>query len=175
MTDDTLLDGVLQREGGFSDQPADRGSFTKFGITAKTLGLWRKLGRQATRAEVQALGLDEARAILRHLYIVAPGFDAITDPALRALVVDDGILSGQATATMALQRALGVTVDGVFGPQTRAALAATDPVVAHVRVVKARLVRYAQIVEKDRTQGDFIEGWIVRALGFLDDHGRPRA
>lgn len=175
MTDVDLIDGVIAREAGYVDHPADRGSATKYGITAKTLGMWRQLGRPATRAEVQALDLPEARAIYRQLFIVAPGFTAITTPALRALVVDDGILSGPATAIETLQRCLGIHDDGVFGPRTRAAVEAADPVTLHVRVVKARVIRYAQIVEADPTQAVFVEGWVRRALGFLDDFGRPCA
>ena len=175
MIDDTLLDGLIAREGGYVDHPADRGSATKYGVTARTLGMWRQLGRPATRAEVQALELQEARNIYRQIYIVGPGFDAITTPALRALVVDDGILSGPATAIETLQRCLGIRDDGVFGPRTRAAVEAADPVTLHVRIVKARVIRYAQIVEADPTQAVFIEGWARRALGFLDDFGRPRA
>lgn len=175
MTEAEIIADVINREGGYVDHPSDRGGATKFGITASTLGAWRTLGRPATRAEVQALELPEAQAIYRQQYILGPGFDAILDPVLRATVVDDGILSGPATAIQTLQRALGVAVDGVLGPRTRAAISATDPVVLHVRVVKARLIRYAQIVKRDRSQGDFIEGWVRRALEFLDDRGGPRA
>lgn len=175
MTERDILDGVIEREQGFVDHPHDRGGPTKFGVTAETLGTWRRLGRPATRDEVRALELDEARQILRHEFILGPGFDAISDPVLRVMVIDDGILSGPATATRTLQRVLGVRDDGVFGPRTAAALRAADPVSVGVRFVKARVVRYAQIVERDRSQSDFIEGWCRRALGFLDDHGTPRA
>lgn len=174
MTEAEIIADVIEREGGFSDHRSDRGSFTKYGITAATLGAWRKLGRPATRAEVQALDLPETRAIYRQQYIVGPGFDAIRDPALRANVIDDGILSGPVTAIETLQRALGVPADGVLGPRTKAAIATADPVVLHVRVVKARLIRYVQIVERDGTQRAFLEGWVRRALGFLDDRGGPR-
>lgn len=175
MTDATIIADVIDREGGFVDHPSDRGGATKYGITAATLGAWRKLGRPATCAEVQALDVRDAGAIYRQQYILGPGFDAILDSALRVNVIDDGILSGPVTAIETLQRALGVAADGVLGPRTKAAIAAADPVVLHVRVVKARLIRYAQIVKRDRSQGDFIEGWVRRALGFLDDRGGPRA
>lgn len=175
MTEDAIIADVLEREQGFADHPSDRGGPTKFGITATTLGAWRKFGRPATRAEVQALDLPEARAIYRHLFIEAPGFDAIAYPPLRAQVIDDGVLSGPYEATQTLQEVLGVPADGVFGPRTRAALSAHDPVGVHVRFLKARLMRYATIVHDRRSQGDFIKGWVSRALGFLDDTGRPRA
>ena len=64
-TIEQILDDILRREGGYVNHPADRGGPTNFGITAQTLGSWRKLGRPATAAEVQALTEPEARAIYR--------------------------------------------------------------------------------------------------------------
>lgn len=173
MTEAEILDGVVAREGGFVDDPTDRGGATKWGITAGTLGAWRKLGRPATREEVRALDLADARAIYRQMYITAPGFTSIADGPLRAQMVDDGVLSGTRTAIMTLQRALGVAADGVIGPSTRAALREADPITVHVRVVKARLLRFGAIVREDPAQSRFLVGWMTRALGFLDDHGRP--
>jgi lysozyme family protein len=175
MTESEIIDGVLEREAGFSEHPSDRGSFTNHGVTAKTLGAWRKLGRQATREEVRALKVEEARTIYHHMYITGPGFDAIRYAPLRAQVIDDGVLSGPYEATQTLQDVLGVPSDGVFGPRTRAAVAASDPIPLHVRFLKARLVRYAKIVRDNPSQADFIHGWVVRAIGFLGDDGRPRA
>lgn len=175
MTEAEIIDDVIARERGFADHPNDRGGPTKYGITASTLGQWRQMGRPATRDEVRALELSEAQAIYRHLYIEAPGFDAITAAPLRAQVIDYGVLSGSYAATVALQRALEVEADGVFGKRTRAALLAADPVMVHVRVLKHRLRRFAQIVEADHSQAVFLEGWTMRALTFLADDGRPRA
>jgi ferredoxin-NADP reductase len=96
-TIEQILDDILRREGGYVNHPADRGGPTNFGITAQTLGSWRKLGRPATAAEVQALTEPEARAIYRQQYITGPGFETITHPALLHLLVDaeDGRLDVQ--------------------------------------------------------------------------------
>lgn len=90
-TIEQILDDILRREGGYVNHPADRGGPTNFGITAQTLGNWRKLGRPATATEVQALTENEASAIYRQQYISGPGFDAITHPALLHLLVDAGV------------------------------------------------------------------------------------
>jgi lysozyme family protein len=62
---DAILDEVLRREGGYVNHPADHGGPTKFGIIAKTLGDWRRLGRAATAQEVAALTVEDSRAIYR--------------------------------------------------------------------------------------------------------------
>jgi len=104
---DTILDEIIRREGGYVNHPSDRGGPTNFGITAQTLGAWRKLGRPATAAEVQALTETEARAIYRHQYITGPGLDVITHPGLLHLLVDAGVHSGPKQAVQWLQSALG--------------------------------------------------------------------
>ncbi len=120
MSIDALIDDILVREGGFVDHPADRGGPTHYGITQATLSRWRQ--QPVTVQDVQALTLEEARAIYRHDYIERPGFLRIPDERLRALLVDWGVHSGPQTAIRALQRVLGVRLDGVLGPQTLASL-----------------------------------------------------
>lgn len=43
MTDDELIDGILEREGGFTNDPDDRGDPTSFGINAAAWGSYRGL------------------------------------------------------------------------------------------------------------------------------------
>lgn len=167
MTVDRIITNVLRREGGYVDDQVDRGGATKFGVTAATLGAWRRLGRHATRAEVAALTEDEAREIYRQRYVVDPGFERIADGALRAQLVDDGVLSGPATAIMALQRVLGVNVDGKLGPQTLAKLEMSDKAWVRRALLKDRALRFARIVQRDPTQSRFLVGWLTRALEFL--------
>lgn len=166
MTETDILDGLIEREGGYVDDPNDRGGTTHWGVTAQTLGEWRHLGRSASRAEVQALTETEARTIYRARYIEQPGFTwaAIPYGPLQAQVIDDGVLSGTYTATRTLQQALGVTVDGVLGPQTRAALRAADLPAVHRAYLRARVRRLLDIVVADPTQAEYIRGWVDRAI-----------
>lgn len=113
---------VFGDEGGYSNHPKDPGGATKYGITAATLGSWRKLGRRATPAEVQALTLAEATQILDRQYaqpIRYPELPAGLDYA----VFDYAVNSGPAQAAKTLQRILGVDADGVIGAQTLEAIA----------------------------------------------------
>ena len=162
MTVETLIDDILQREGGFVDHPADRGGPTKHGITKGTLSRWR--GRAMTTADVKALELGEARDIYRAEYIVQPGFLDIADP-LRVQLVDFGVHSGPAQAVRALQRVLGVTPDGVMGPVTRAvALSCHAETVA--RLVWQERVRYLAhvIALRPTTSAPFVDGWLSRCF-----------
>lgn len=168
MTIDDVISGIIAREGGYVDDPADRGGSTKYGITARVLGEWRTLSRAATRLEVRTMPEYEARDIYRARYVVGPGFDKIADTALVAMLVDDGVLSGPVTAVKALQRALGQIEDGVLGGRTLAALGTANVSALRLALVKDRAIRFARIVQRDPSQAKFITGWLTRALDFLD-------
>lgn len=98
MTVEDVITGILDREGGYVDHKDDRGGPTKFGITAATLGIWRHLGRQASRSEVQSVQEPEARAIYYKRYVMDPGFDHLGFEPLVAQMVDFGVNSGPARA-----------------------------------------------------------------------------
>lgn len=165
---ESIINDIIRREGGFINHPNDRGGPTKYGITAKTLGNWRQLGRLATSNEVTALTETEAREIYRHRYIIVPGFDAISHLALQVLLVDAGVHSGPQKAVRWLQEALGVTVDGVIGPKTRAALAATDQSKLYSKVLAARLRHLGRLITKDPEQSVFAAGWMNRMAEFVE-------
>jgi lysozyme family protein len=169
MTEDDILAGILEREGGYTDHPQDRGGPTHFGVTASTLGEARKLGRPATREEVHALTREEALAIYKRRYVDNPGFTeaAIPYAPLRAQVIDHGVLSGPMTAVQDLQQVLGVDVDGIFGRRTKEALQRANLPAVHVALVKARTMRLVRLVQQRPSQLVFLAGWVQRALGFL--------
>jgi lysozyme family protein len=122
MTDsiDALIDRVIQREGGYVNNPNDAGGPTKYGITLATLHGWRHAPVSA--ADVKNLTTNEAILIYRSQYFTKPGLDAVKDPGIQEFLFDYGVNSGPGAAVRALQTALGVTADGDFGPASRAAL-----------------------------------------------------
>lgn len=123
-------------EGGtYTNDPADAGGPTRWGITQHTLAGF--LDHPVTPDRVRNLSRGDALAIYRSLYVTEPGYDRLA--ALSALVaiecIDTGVNCGQAVATRYLQRCLNVlnqqgtdwpdiTVDGHCGPVTAGALAA---------------------------------------------------
>jgi len=166
---DRILDDLLMREGEYVAHPADRGGPTKYGITAATLGEWRRLGRPADAADVRALTEEEAREIYREMYYRRPGFDSIGDDALLNLVIDSAVHSGPSTVIRWLQAAVGVAQDGVIGPMTRSLLARADDAPRVYRAVLAARMRYiGAIIRRNRPQAVFAEGWLSRLAGFLD-------
>lgn len=164
MTNTDILSKILQWEGGFTDDPLDRGGATKYGITAATLSHWR--GRPVRTDEVKALTKDEALQIYEKLYIKDPGFDPIPMP-LKVHLIDFGINSGPAVAIRTLQDCLNVTADGVLGPETLGALKLQDPFVINNNLAKSRTMMIGRIVTRDPSQVKFLTGWLRRALSYL--------
>lgn len=170
MTVDQILDSILTHEGGYQEDAADRANLggkaaTNYGITAGTLGEWRKLGRPATKAEIKALTRDEARAIYARRFVQP--FEWVPFPALQVALVDFGVASGVQTAVRALQKVVDVPVDGVIGPVTRVAVAAMPWKLTLGAVTAARCKHCSDLAEKDGSQRSFLRGWVKRAVSFL--------
>lgn len=158
---EAIITGVLKREGGFQQNPNDlsRGA-TNMGITQATLASWR--GNPVSVDDVRSLTADEARAIYRKRYVEDPGFDKFASDDLCAAMVDIGVNSGPVQAVKLLQRALGVTEDGLLGPATMKAVATCPNLVKKLATQRAWF--YLAIVDKDETQKIFLRGWIARAI-----------
>jgi lysozyme family protein len=165
MTVDQLIDEIVEREGGFVNDPVDGGGPTKFGITKGTLARWRS--RNVTVEDVKRLDVGEARDIYRAEYVVQPGFESVPEP-LRSHLVDFGVNAGPAQAVRTLQRSLGVGVDGVFGPATRLALAEAIEEGGVDRLARRfwqeRVRFYARLVALRPTQERFLDGWLNRCF-----------
>lgn len=110
---DTAISRVLGAEGRYVNNPNDPGGETNWGISK----------REYPNLDIAALTRAQAVEIYyRDLWVpikgdtfpLSIGFD----------LLDFAVNSGISTATRALQRAVGVADDGVFGPNSHAALAA---------------------------------------------------
>jgi lysozyme family protein len=127
---------VLQHEGGFVHHPRDPGGATKFGITRETLS--RARGRPVSIEDVRELTRAEAVAIYRWLYWDVVLADELP-PGLDLAVFDLAVNSGPGRAVRMLQNVLGVTVDGIVGPETLKAAWQADPTKTIRHLTRARL------------------------------------
>lgn len=121
---DRLLSASI--EGGYVNDPDDTGGATNLGITAATLGSWRKLGRVATEEEVKDVTREEAEAIALAMYWNAMRADQLPG-GIDIYAADFSFGSGPGNASRVLQEIVGTTVDGFVGDQTMTAVRARDP------------------------------------------------
>jgi len=167
MTDDDIIERILTFEGGFVNNPLDKGGPTNFGITASELGQVRGLGRAATVAEIQALTKADAAQIYKDKYITASGFEKIANTGLRLIVVDSGVLHGIGRATKWLQQALSVPADGQLGEVTLNALNGAAGAKAGGGVLALRFKFIGQILKSNPRQVVFAQGWLNRVADLI--------
>ena len=127
---------TLREEGGFVNHPQDPGGMTNLGITKRTYEGWIK--RPVEEQEMRALTPKDVEPIYRYNYWMAVKGDELPT-GVDLVVFDLGVNSGPTTAIKFLQRAVGVPADGLFGPKTRAAVAAMKPDDIIRSVCEARL------------------------------------
>jgi lysozyme family protein len=179
MTIDHLIDGVIDREGGYADGRDDHGGPTRFGITEEVAR------QQGYRGAMRALPRSEAAAIYKRLYWLRPRFDAVAAraPAVAAELFDTGVNMGPAVAAGFLQRALNalnrgasdypdIAVDGRIGPATLAALDAFLALrsAAGENVLTKALdalqgARYVRLAETRPANEAFLYGWLANRVG----------
>lgn len=194
MTDEALIDRILRRElppGVMRwDDPrnvarchaADRGGWTRGGITARAWAQVHGLAAPASPEILNAITEAEARAFYVAWY-VAPW--RWCPDVIRAIVVDWHVTSGPGPVTRGLQRALRQQglydgpIDGIAGPRTRAAV--TSPACDLRRLVRdvvIERIRHVLAIAYDahvraflrahpQTQLHFLHGWILRCLDDL--------
>lgn len=102
MSIDKLIEGVIGREGGYTNNPADPGGATMWGITERVARANGYAGPMSTMPR------DTAKNIYFSQYVQKPGFGAIIplSEAITEELVDTGVNMGPPNAALMLQKAL---------------------------------------------------------------------
>ena len=149
-----LIEKLLEREGGIADV-GDGVGLTRFGQTPSWL---------ATFNFPAPVNAEEATTnYLAWLHLT--GLDAVigdTPDALADFVVDFAVHSGHQTAIRALQRALGVPVDGMMGPVTIAALMGAHRVRLAFAVLAEELRYQGKVIRNNPQRATYAFGWANR-------------
>mgnify|MGYP001602480069 CR=1 FL=1 len=157
-TIEEIITDILQREGGLVNNPADKGGRTDKGVSERY------------HPEAWADGKvteAEARTIYLKKYVLTPGFDKIKGSHLQTQLVDFGVHSGPQLAIMKLQGIIGTKQDGILGPKSLTTLGEMDPKYVNNRLMVERIRMIGRIVGRDRSQAQFLNGWLERACQFL--------
>jgi len=157
---------TLAFEGGFSDNPADRGGATMRGVTQATYDAYRQK-HGLPEQSVEHMADDEMQAIYHTGYWLAGKCDALPWP-VSLLHFDACVNHGPANAARILQRAAGAEPDGILGPKSLAAVDAMPPMVLADAMLWERLRFYARIIARDESQGVFAPSWIFRTAALRE-------
>lgn len=174
---DDQINETIRIEGGYVNNPFDKGGETNFGITKSVAianGFYGNM-RDLTKAE--------AFAIYKKMYWFSPNFDDVEtiSPKIAYELFDTGVNCGTHFASTSLQRALNLVnldqslfkdliIDGKVGNNTISCLSiylksrkeAEDIMLKILNILQGQ--RYIDICEKNKTQERFINGWIAHRI-----------
>lgn len=101
-----MLEFVLQREGGYVNDPNDLGGETNKGITYRTYNEYRKT-KGLKPQSVKNITDAEVKEIYYNNYYKASGADKISDPVLSSYVFDTAVNMGVSRAKSFLNQSNG--------------------------------------------------------------------
>lgn len=154
-TYDEAMQKVFADEGGYTNDAADPGGPTNWGITIYDARLYWK--PNATASDVKSMPKSVAEEIYRKHYANDVHYDDLP-PGVDYAVLDYGINSGVVRAKKVLQRLCQAPVDGVIGPITIADVQKQDP----VKLINAIYDERLSFLRSLRTWGTFGKGWSRR-------------
>lgn len=156
---------ILKWEGGFVNAPADLGGATNMGVT---IGAWKSCGYDKDGdgdIDVDDLRLltreDVVNRVLKPHYWDRWKADDIKSQSVANILVDWVWASG-AHGIKIPQRLLGVSVDGIVGPKTLAAVNARNPRELFDMIKIARFDFIEDICRKRPANNKFKRGWMNR-------------
>lgn len=118
----------LAHEGGFQNNPKDRANWTGGQVGVGTL-VGTKYGittLDMPGVDIANLTPDQAITYYTENYW-KPLYSQINSQPIANKLFDLGVLFGVGTAVKMLQAALGIPIDGVFGPATHSAVNQANP------------------------------------------------
>ena len=158
---DNAFDRVIGHEGGFTDDPLDRGNWTsgtcnvgkcngtKYGLAAMTY----------PTLDIRNLTLSQAKDIYKRDWWDKLGMDKYP-PALSYQMFDAAINHGSGRAIQFLQKAVGTTADGVIGPKTLTAVYSKDKNDLLLLFLAERLQYFTEV----KTWKTYCTGWTRRVV-----------
>lgn len=189
---DAAFNDLLGIEGGFVDDPVDRGGATKYGISLRFLKSAGDIDEDLDGyadfdldfdgdidgVDIRKLTIGDARFLYLEHFWNALDCESFPHP-IGEMLFDQGVNGGNHAARKLLQQAInhvirshryrtiGLQLDGAVGPLTRKYLA--DMIAKHGvgEIVEAyrEMVkdRYMAIVRRNPSQARFLKGWLNRA------------
>ena len=149
---------TLAHEGGakFTDDPADRGGATKFGISQ----------RAYPEIDIRNLTEAQAREIYKRDYWDRIRGDDIESQAMAESIFDSAVNMGVRTSSRMAQIAASIRpADGIIGSNTIRQLNDTDEALFLAMFTISKIARYAAICNRNPSQRRFLLGWVNRSLG----------
>ena len=164
MADKNKLIPIIKRwEGGYSDNPNDRGGATNSGVT---LAVYQSVyGKSKTKNDLKRLTNDQWDYIFTKLYWNKWKADEIKNQSIANILVDWVWMSGYGTIKK-IQSLFGLTADGIVGNKTISYINSHDQEDVFNKIWNRRKQFYESLVKNNPSQKVFLKGWMNRLNTF---------
>ena len=158
---------IAKWEGGYVNDPTDKGGVTNMGVTIST---WQQVGYDKNHdghidsSDIKLLNKDDFKFVLKKYWNIWQA-DKINNQSIANILVDWVWGSGK-WGVIIPQRLLGLQDDGVVGDITLSHLNQLNQKELHQTIFNARLKFLDDIVKKNPSQQKFIKGWKNRLNDF---------
>lgn len=156
---DVSLSKVLVHEGGYINHPKDPGGATNRGVTQRVYDIYRDR-KGVPHQTVKNITSAEVSDIYKTNYWNLAKCERLPD-GIDYVVFDGAVNSGVSQSIKWLQRAVGVTADGVIGPAT---LNAVDNFGNDDELVDRICNRRLEFLKALKTWSTFGKGWSSRVF-----------
>lgn len=162
-----LVPLILKWEGGYVNDPVDKGGATNMGVTIAT---WRQVGYDKDSdgdidwEDIKLLTKEDFKKVLR-LYWDRWRGDQIINQSIANILVDWVWGSGK-WGIIIPQRLLGVKQDGLVGPATLSVLNSQNQEELFKKIFAHRIQFLNDIVRNNPSQKKFLKGWLNRLHDF---------
>ena len=164
MADKNKLIPIIKRwEGGYSDNPNDRGGATNSGVT---LAVYQSVyGKNKTKNDLKRMTNEQWNYIFTKLYWNKWKADDIKNQSIANILVDWVWMSGLGTIKK-IQSLFGLTADGIVGNKTILYINSHDQEEVFNKIWNRRKSFYESLVKNNPSQKVFLKGWMNRLNTF---------
>lgn len=156
----TALQFTLPAEGGAVDNRVDPGGRTNKGIIQSVYNTYRDR-KGLSRNDVFDIADSEVHEIYFTMYWKPAQCESMVLP-LAVVNFDTAVNFGVTGAIQFLQEALGLSADGIFGPQTQSSLQSNNRKNTALNIINGRIAYRHQRVAENPSQNLFLQGWLNR-------------
>lgn len=159
-----LAPWILEQEGGYVNDPDDRGGATNKGVTIAT---WRANGYDKNgdgridEQDIKLISVEDAELIMRKNFWGTWKADQIKSQSIANMLVDWVWASGRYGITIP-QQLLGVKADGIVGAKTLRALGNQDPEKFFKQLKQRRYIYIQSISKSGSRNAKYRRGWLAR-------------
>lgn len=160
MADYTKLVPFIRKwEGGFSNNPKDKGGATNKGVTLATYRM--VYGKNKTVDDLKNMSDKEWEHIFKIYYWDKWKGDDIKNQSIANILVDWYWMSGN-IGVKKVQELFGLKVDGIVGSKTISCINSQNQEEAFKMIWNRRKQFYESLVKNNPSQKVFLNGWMNR-------------